>query len=71
SLIACVRNALPLLVYGGVIFAALYIAMRIVMPLGRYDLALWLLAPVVLPSLYASYKDIYLAGLRPAPAPSE
>lgn len=71
SLVACVKNALPLLVYGAVIFAALYIGMRIVMPLGRYDLALWLLAPVVLPSMYASYKDIYLAGLKPGPAPTE
>jgi len=71
SLVACVKNALPMLVYGGVIFVALYIAMRIVMPLGRFDLALWLLAPVVLPSLYASYKDIYLAGITREPAPSE
>lgn len=66
SLVACARNALPLLVYGAVVFAALYIALRLVMPLGRYDLALWLLAPVLMPSLYASYKDVYRAGAAPA-----
>jgi hypothetical protein len=28
---------------------------------------LWLLAPVVLPSLYVSYKDMYLAGTAAQP----
>jgi uncharacterized membrane protein len=68
SLVACIKNALPLLVYGAVIFAALYVAMRLLMPLRRFDLALWLLAPVLIPSLYVSYKDVYLAGLAPHPS---
>jgi hypothetical protein len=40
----------------------MFLAMPFAMALQQYDLALWLLAPVVVPSLYVSYKDIYLAG---------
>lgn len=69
SLIACVKNALPLLVYGLVILAGMFVAMRIGIELRQYDLALWLLAPIVLPSLYVSYKDIYLDGGVPKPGP--
>ena len=65
SFLACVRNALPMLVYGLAILAGMFLAMPFSMALGQYDLALWLLAPVVLPSLYVSYKDIYLAGTAP------
>jgi hypothetical protein len=65
SFVACMKNALPLLVYGGAIIAAMFLVMPLAMALRQYDLALWLLAPVVLPSLYASYKDIYLAGATP------
>ena len=65
SLLACIRNALPLLVYGLAILAGMFLAMPLAMALRQYDLALWLLAPVVLPSLYVSYKDIYLAGATP------
>lgn len=68
SFLACLKNALPMLVYGGVIFAGMFIAMPLSLALGQYDLAVWLLAPVVLPSIYASYKDVFLSG--PAPAPT-
>jgi hypothetical protein len=51
-----------MLVYGLAILGAMFLAMPFAMALQQYDLALWLLAPVVLPSLYVSYKDIYLAG---------
>jgi hypothetical protein len=67
SLVACVKNALPLLVYGLVIFTGMFIAMPLSIALGAYDLAVWLLAPVVLPSIYASYKDVFLAGTAPEP----
>jgi hypothetical protein len=72
SLIACAKNAPAMVVYGGVILGGMFLAMPFAMALRQYDLALWLLAPVVLPSLYASYKDIYLAGAAPEPgaAPS-
>jgi Predicted integral membrane protein (DUF2189) len=62
SLLACIKNTLPMLVYGLAILGAMFLAMPFAMALQQYDLALWLLAPVVLPSLYVSYKDIYLAG---------
>jgi hypothetical protein len=62
SLHACIKNTLPMLVYGLAILGAMFLAMPFAMALQQYDLALWLLAPVVLPSLYVSYKDIYLAG---------
>jgi hypothetical protein len=65
SLLACIKNTLPLLVYGLAILGAMFLAMPFAMALQQYDLALWLLAPVVLPSLYVSYKDIYLAGTAP------
>ena len=62
SLLACVKNAGAMLVYGVVVLVGMLIAMRLTVAFGQYDLALWLLAPVLLPSLYVSYKDIYLTG---------
>jgi uncharacterized membrane protein len=70
SLIACLRNALPLLVYGAVLMGGLFIAMPLSMAMGQYDLAIWLLAPIILPSIYASYVDIFVDG-QPAPAAPE
>lgn len=69
SFVACLRNALPMLVYGLVILGGMFIVMPFSMALGQYDLALWLLAPVVLPSLYVSYKDIFPAGTVPQRSP--
>lgn len=66
SLFACARNAPALLVYGLVVFAGIFLAMPFAKALRQYDLALWLLAPVLVPSLYASYKDIYPAASAPA-----
>ena len=62
SFVACIRNVLPFLVYGLCILAGMFAVMPLAMGLRQYDLALWLLAPVVLPSLYVSYKDIFDAG---------
>jgi hypothetical protein len=67
SLIACAKNAPALLVYGLAVLGGMLLAMPFAMSLRQYDLALWLLAPVLLPSLYASYKDIYLEGSAPQP----
>ena len=66
SFFACLKNTLPLFVYGLVIMGAMFLVMPISLALGQYGLALWLLAPIVLPSLYTSYKDIYM----PTPAPA-
>lgn len=65
SLIACAKNAPAMIVYGVAVMGGMFLAMPFAMALRQYDLALWLLAPVVLPSLYVSYKDIYLAGAAP------
>lgn len=62
SFVGCLRNTLPMLVYGLVILGGMFLTMPFSMALGQYDLAVWLLAPVVLPSLYVSYKDIFVAG---------
>lgn len=80
SFVACLRNMAPMLVYGAAIFAGMFIvlfamliARRAGLVLGPYDLALWVLTPIVLPSIYASYRDIYAPGAaepRPDSVPS-
>jgi hypothetical protein len=65
SLIGCVKNATAMMVYGAVIIAGIMIAVPLTTALGQYDLTLFLLAPVVVPSLYASYKDIFMTGTAP------
>jgi uncharacterized membrane protein len=62
SFLACVRNIPAMFVYGLVIIAGMFLAMPISMALRQYDLALWLLAPIVVPSIYASYRDIFPAS---------
>jgi hypothetical protein len=59
SLIACWRNTTAFLVYGAVIFAALMAVTPLAMAARTLDLGLWLLAPVVIPTVYVSYKDIF------------
>lgn len=61
SFLACLRNVLPMTIYGLVIFAALIVVVPFGLKLGFYDLGLWLITPVFVPSIYASYKDIYAA----------
>jgi hypothetical protein len=65
SLIACVKNAAALLVYGIAVLGGMLLAMPFALSLRLPDLSVWLLAPVLLPSLYASYKDIYENGSTP------
>ncbi len=66
SLQACLRNMLPFLVYGLVILVPLVLLMA------PFDLAkmernpgMWVVALLVLPSIYTSYRDLF----RDAPAP--
>ncbi len=69
SLVACVRNLWPLLLYGVMLLAP----MMMLMPLGiathQADLAIWLLAPVVVPSIYLSYKDVFAHAPAAGTAP--
>lgn len=63
---ACWKNTLPFLVYGLIALAALMVVMPVAVASGQVDLSLWILAPVLIPSIYASYKDIFSAGNTPA-----
>jgi uncharacterized membrane protein len=66
SFVACIKNTLPMLVYGLILFAALMVLVPIGIRLGFYDLGLWLMAPALVPSIYASYKDIFVPSDAPA-----
>lgn len=66
SFLACLRNMLPFLLYGLIILVPLLLFMA------PFDLAnmernpgLWVVALLVLPSIYTSYRDIF----REVPAP--
>jgi hypothetical protein len=67
SFLACLRNTLPFLVYGLVLLVPLVLFMA------PFDLAnmernpgLWVVALLMLPSIYTSYRDIF----REVPAPT-
>ncbi|MDB5808012.1 MAG: hypothetical protein JWN94_134 [Betaproteobacteria bacterium] len=63
SLWACLRNLLPLLVYTAAVMVPLFILMQIGVALTRQpDMGIWLLAPVLVPSLYVSYRDLFVAA---------
>ncbi|MEQ1773317.1 MAG: BPSS1780 family membrane protein [Burkholderiales bacterium] len=59
SLAACWRNLSAFLVYGVVVFTALMLVTPIAMAARILDLSVWLLAPVVIPTIYTAYKDIF------------
>jgi hypothetical protein len=61
SLWACMKNMRPLLVYTVAVLGPLFVLMQIGMALTQQpDLGIWLLAPVLVPSLYASYRDLFI-----------
>lgn len=62
SLIACLKNSLPMCVYGLALLAALMVLVPVGLQLGHYDLGVWLMTPALVPSIYVSYKEIYAAG---------
>ena len=62
SLKACLQNMLPFLVYGAIFLAALMLVTPVSLATRILDLGMWLLAPVAIPSIYASYKDIFPAA---------
>ena len=63
SLWACLKNILPLLIYGMAVVVAVVILMPLSLATRQPDLGLWLLAPILVPSIYISYKDLFV----PAP----
>jgi uncharacterized membrane protein len=62
SLVACLKNMLPMLVYGLVLLAALVVLVPIGIRYRQFDLGLWLMSPVLVPSIYAGYRDIFTVG---------
>lgn len=62
SLVACLKNMLPMLVYALVLLAGLVVLVPIGIRFREFDLGLWLMAPVIVPSIYASYRDIFSTG---------
>ena len=67
SLSACMKNALPMLIYCVAVLGPLMVMMQIGMALTRQpDIGFWLLAPVLVPSLYAGYVDLFVR--EPVPA---
>lgn len=65
SLKACLQNMMPFLIYGGLLFLGLMLVTPISMATRILDLGMWLLAPLVIPSIYTSYKDIFPATDAP------
>ncbi len=65
SLWACLKNILPLLIYGMAVLVPLVILTPLSLAVRQPDLGLWLLAPILVPSIYAGYKDLFV----PAPDP--
>ena len=61
SLWACLRNLMPMLVYAIALMGPLLVMMQIGVALTRQpDMGIWLLAPVLVPSLYAGYRDLFV-----------
>jgi hypothetical protein len=59
---ACMRNIMPMLVYTVAVLGPMLVMMQIGMALTRQpDMGIWLLAPVLVPSLYISYRDVFVA----------
>jgi hypothetical protein len=63
SLWACLKNILPLLIYGMAVVVPVVILMPLSLATRQPDLGVWLLAPILVPSIYVSYKDLFV----PAP----
>lgn len=63
---ACWKNVLPFLYYGLIIMIALIVAIPFGLAAGQIDLSLWILAPVLIPTIYTSYKDLFSADSVPA-----
>jgi len=57
---------LALLVYGVAVLVPMMVLTPLSLALHQPDLGLWLLAPVLVPSIYASYRDLF----QRAPAPA-
>jgi hypothetical protein len=66
---ACAKNFAPFMVYGLATIAPLLLLAPLGAGMGQPDLGLWLLAPLLAPSLYTSYRDVFAHSI-PAPPTS-
>jgi hypothetical protein len=69
SLLACWRNAGPFLLYGAVILFGLMIVAPISIAARQLDLGVALLGPLIVPSIYVSFKDVFSVREAPPPEP--
>ena len=60
SLWACLKNVLPLLIYCMAVLVPLVVLTPLSLAVRQPDLGLWLLAPILVPSIYVSYKDLFV-----------
>ena len=70
SLLACLRNMRAMMLYGLALMIPLFFFTRAGMLIGQVDLGLWMLAPLIVPSIYASYRDVFVPTPPPAEAPA-
>lgn len=62
SIVACWKNMLPLFVYALILVALMVMAMiPFGMTVGQINPGIWIVIPFTLPSIYASYRDIFRA----------
>ena len=60
SLWACLKNVLPLLIYCMAVLVPLVVLTPLSLAVRQPDIGLWLLAPILVPSIYVSYKDLFV-----------
>lgn len=60
SLWACVKNILPFIAYASAVVFSFILLTPLAAAARQPDLGLWLLAPILVPSIYASYKDLFV-----------
>jgi len=70
SLLACLRNMRAMMLYGLALMIPLFFFTRAGMLIGQVDLGLWMLAPLIVPSIYASYRDVFVPPPPPEEAPA-
>jgi hypothetical protein len=64
---ACLKNLFPFAVYSAMLLTPILALMPLTVAIRQPDLGLWLMSPLLFPSLYASYKDV----LVPTPTNAE
>lgn len=69
SMLACWKNMAAFLVYGTIALAVVIVAM---LPFGtltpQSNLGIWIVTPLLMPSVYASYRDIFASVAMPTAA---